>query len=697
MRALVHILHERHSPHALWWQHVKAHSGHPWNELVDRLAKLASTAGDYVPNCEPWHSWLQQPAMLTAVQWIWYLEHLRKVPHDAPLFAGSCLEHLVHPPRPCESPLHVPQPHAEEQYRTAKIALKVATINVLTLTSTGEPAKPGITRQRLLLQQFHDEACHIVALQETRHHHILDRSNDLYHILGHPAHQGQDGVQFWISKQLYLTDENVLVQRKHLKVVDSSPTHLIVLIDMLGLRLLLVTGRAPHSGHPEHQAVSFWERISATLRRFDRTWTTIFLGDTNAHLGSVTSSAVGDLAPSLENQAGTVFHMWLLEHDFFVPATFPTHHGGDHHATYVSPTGTHTSRIDYVALPCALRDAHVLSWISDNIDVSLHRPDHLPVLCKIEWSHHRPCHRRHHGLRRINIADFVHNIQDQQHLNLFYDRLPSPNWHLDPHQAALHLAEQTRSLVYQTTRCSPSWRRKFHLLDATWQLIEEKKQAFRQLRALGRCRRHTVVHALFHAWNSTVNIVQTQPLSALQQQLPTWLKLNDHAQARTEHHYKTLSNQVTFAVRQEDARYYAHLAEEAGNTYIQEGLTGLWKRLKAVLPQHRTRLAQQPCYMGDGLRMHFEELEAGDTMSQEALQKECLERNMLDIDARPSFMMLDLSELPTLAEVEELCMKQKTAKSSWSRWPAFGCLPLSSCRHSSGLAQPSPQEFPEWI
>ena len=78
MRALVHVLHERHSPGALWWQHVKAHNDHPWNELVDRLAKFASTAGDLGPNCDPWHSWLHQPEMLTPVQWIWYLEHVTR-------------------------------------------------------------------------------------------------------------------------------------------------------------------------------------------------------------------------------------------------------------------------------------------------------------------------------------------------------------------------------------------------------------------------------------------------------------------------------------------------------------------------------------------------------------------------------------------------------------------------------------------
>ena len=332
-----------------------------------------------------------------------------------------------------------------------------------------------------------------------RHQHILDRSNDLYHILGHPAQRGQDGVQLWVSKQLNLTDEQILVQRKHLKVVDSSPTHIIVMVDMCGLRLLLVTGRAPHSGHAESNSIFFWKRISAMLRRFDGNWTVLFLGDTNAHLGSITSSAVGNLAPSQENQAGAVFHEWLPEDDMYVPATFAAHHAGDIHATFTSTDGSHTLRIDYVALPRALHDAQVRSWVCDTVDVAIQRPDHVPVLCSIAWKQFRPCHRRQPGPKRINVSDFIHKIQDQNSFNFFHERLQTPCWHTDPHQAAMHLATQTWHLVHQTTvRCS-SWRRKYYLMDATWQLIETKKQAFRQLRALRRSRRHTEMHALFHA------------------------------------------------------------------------------------------------------------------------------------------------------------------------------------------------------
>ena len=66
MRSIVHVLHERHSPAALYWHHVKAHADHPWNELVDRLAKHASVMG-HIPNCEPWMTWMRKPDTFLAL------------------------------------------------------------------------------------------------------------------------------------------------------------------------------------------------------------------------------------------------------------------------------------------------------------------------------------------------------------------------------------------------------------------------------------------------------------------------------------------------------------------------------------------------------------------------------------------------------------------------------------------------------
>ena len=257
-----------------------------------------------------------------------------------------------------------------------------ATANVLTLTSHAESHTTSITRQQILMRQFHDAGCHVVGLQETRHRHLRDLSNPHYHIVGSPATaEGHDGVQIWISKTLAFYTDGPAVRKQDILVVEASSTFLIIKIKLPHWRCLLVTARAPHSGHGSHQVEQFWTTISTKIRQLSRTWPVIFVGDTNGHLGEQVTPAVGHHHPSKENTSGTAFHQWLLEQQLFVPATFPQYCAGETVHTYVSPDGDRTSRIDYIALPMQLQYDQVQTWVAEDIDITTQRIDHLPVIC----------------------------------------------------------------------------------------------------------------------------------------------------------------------------------------------------------------------------------------------------------------------------------------------------------------------------
>ena len=66
MRSLAHILEHRHGARHVQWCHVRAHSQHPWNDLVDLLAKYASMYPYLVSDCEPWIHWLDDPHVLAS-------------------------------------------------------------------------------------------------------------------------------------------------------------------------------------------------------------------------------------------------------------------------------------------------------------------------------------------------------------------------------------------------------------------------------------------------------------------------------------------------------------------------------------------------------------------------------------------------------------------------------------------------------
>ena len=152
-RSLAHILEHRHGARQLTWTHVQAHAQHPWNEMVDRIAKFASMNPQAVGTCEQWHHWLTDPSLLNAMQWIWYLETMRSgAPTAAPLH-GLFLEHSVRALVPAEEPSAVPTVQDPEIHEF-KINMKIATANVLRLSVDATTRGTSISRQQILMRQF---------------------------------------------------------------------------------------------------------------------------------------------------------------------------------------------------------------------------------------------------------------------------------------------------------------------------------------------------------------------------------------------------------------------------------------------------------------------------------------------------------------------------------------------------------------
>ena len=63
-----------------------------------------------------------------------------------------------------------------------------------------------------------------------------------------------------------------------------------------------------------------------------------FLGDTNGHLGEMTSTSVGLHGGNRENGPGHEFHNWMLEHTLFAPSTFADTHRGEQGENNTIPT-----------------------------------------------------------------------------------------------------------------------------------------------------------------------------------------------------------------------------------------------------------------------------------------------------------------------------------------------------------------------
>ena len=502
--------------------------------------------------------------------------------------------------------------------------------------------------------------------------------NDLYHIVGAPAtREGRDGVQLWISKTLPIYEGGPLIQQKDITIVEANPTALIVKLRTLHWRCLLITGRAPHSGHGLLNAEHYWHNISVKIRQLSRTWPTFFLGDTNGHLGAVTTEAIGDHHPRQENDSGTAFHQWLLEHHLFAPATFGQHHQGDTHCTFVSPDGDHSTRIDYVAVPNQLHYEELCTWVATDIDTLTQRVDHVPVLCHLTvkqfFGDAKPA-RRLGRPSQFGLGDtFGQTFQDPAMLHALHDAIQMPPWCTDPHATADTLAAQTQQAVQHLLPKVRRWPRKTHISDETWQIVQHKKSLFKQLKALKKTKATTILQAVFQAWQGR------DPSARLQ----GWLPLSDHAIAITMRSLRKTSTAVTEAIRREDGHYYSALAQQAAHTYTVEGLTALWKCIKAVLPKNRICRSIQRFDLGDEMLQHFEQLEAGTTRPTLQNRQRCLSRNHANLHRQPDVLTIDLEELPTLAETEDLCLRQRPNKA-----PGPDGLSSNACRYGAVALSP---------
>jgi len=248
-----------------------------------------------------------------------------------------------------------------------------------------------------------------------------------------------------------------------------------------------------------------------------------------------------------------------------------------------------------------------------------------------------------------------------------------PSWSADPHYTADVLAEQTQQAIQRLAPSSRWHPRKTHISDVTWQLVDRKKFLFKQLKALRKTRTITILQAVFHAWRGRNSALA----------LHGWIPLSDHAIATTMSSLRQLSVAVTDAIRKEDERYYTTLAQQAAHTYTVEGLTALWRRIKAVLPKNRVRRSVQRFDLGDQLLHHFEQLEAGTTRTTFDNRHRCFTRNSANIHRHPLVTTIDLVELPTLAETEDLCLRQRPNKA-----PGPDGLSSNVCRYGASALSP---------
>ena len=640
IRSLCHWMQARFGDDVFEWSHIKAHSGHPWNEAADALSWAA--VAQWVP-VQPLLERLPDLLLVEhhpgAHEWLWLLEQALQSRPGAPRVDLSgfhfCLDQpFARLPNAEDHPLQQRQQNAVAGPRASSVfTLRCCTANVLTLQSRGLGA-----RAEHLAEQFLRAEIHCVGLQETRSHLAGHHSFNEFHVLSAPSAKGVGGIQFWIRRTWPTEHGTLQVQPSDLRILASTSRRLIVCLRHPDLHLLFVVCHAPSDGDITSYD-DYWQITSRSIPAAYKNWRQIYLADANARVGEITSDYIGGFGAMEENPAGSCFHQWLTTQSLVAPQTFEAHHQGSHF-TWTHADGEHRARLDYILVDSDLYSKDIRTWVSQDVDLSLDRADHQCVCADIPvriWPR-RLARKPPIGTPPSTSANLPGAIP----------------WSADIHS---HAAQVQHWLASQTPSKTLAQPRKKHLSVATWQAVQCKKYHFKRYSWCKKDFAKQTLAAVFHAWRNP----SAFPISAPSPSV--WRKLCDHSIAFHAAMAQRFSRQVTRGVRADDKAFYEGLAQRQGAIAADEGLPSFWKSIKPLLPKSRKKQRSNIRCTGpepSELCTHYNQLEAGFQCDYSSLLLQCFHRQKQAVSEAP--LQMALTDLPSRQEVERAGHRQKKGR-----------------------------------
>lgn len=323
-RDLLYWIHER-IGQPCSWHHVKAHSGNPWNEAVDTVAKLICDGNLQAPQCEDlWNEVTQNGTQNWTWSWLWFFERIK---HESDTNLQFCNTDLLLRLPPHDSDAlrslsfckfdGVPPQHCQHDDSVgAFVKLKLASINVLTLFA-GTDNRIGSgnyisARMEAIAKQCYEQGLDVIGIQETRHKADHYFNLEKFHVLsGAATPKRTGGTQCWISKEAF----GLHIETTHLHTRYATDRILIAEIKHPRLHVGVAVLHAP-SADGQEDLQEWWQsvdRLLAPLKHLP-----IFaLMDANSRVGSIVSRHIGSHAAVEENDSGDLLHQWLARHSLY--------------------------------------------------------------------------------------------------------------------------------------------------------------------------------------------------------------------------------------------------------------------------------------------------------------------------------------------------------------------------------------------
>ena len=461
-------------------QEVRGHTGDPWNELADRLAKFAPRLNP-IYGTFPTHVTRQLAVSKLLREWLWWGN---AYPHHKAAFPIECQDGEWGI-TPCKA--HISDSLIEEcpqDEQAFQLGCSIASINVCSAREKERTSsKTKGARATRLDQQLHAEKIAIAGLQETRmpqgqrttQHYSVFASGCLQ--CGKSVHFG---TEIWVSKVIAVaSDKNgqpVYLGKERPTVLHADPRRLVLRFDGV-IKLTIIAAHAPclSEHNPIDEVEVWWQQFAQICQDIDVNGGVVCCIDANAPLASHGTSLYGMAGAERSNRQTRWFQAFLDSTRFAVPATLGCHVGDQY--TWVHPKGAKLRR-DYVLIHETWLPMVQRSRTIQGFDTGLFHVDHAPAVIDMG------------GLavgkprsRQLIDGALMHNEDCRQRFQDALHTLPMPIWSLNVDQHGDLVQTNVMQIARQVFRPRrKKQRERPQLQESTINFIYFKRQVLQMIR-----------------------------------------------------------------------------------------------------------------------------------------------------------------------------------------------------------------------
>ena len=607
---------------------VRGHTGDPWNELADRLAKYALALGSN-HGTFPVHLARRLASSKLLREWLWWGS--ATATHKA-AFPVECQEGQwgITPCNDRMSETLLAPPVLEDH--AFQIGLSVASINVCSARDKERASnKTRGARAARLDQQLHADHIVIAGLQETRMPQG-QRTTQHYSVFASGCQQCGKSVHFgteiWVSKAIAVaTDQDgqpVYLGRERPTVLHADPRRLILRFHG-SFKATIIAAHAPclseHNSADEVEA--WWQQFLRICQDVDVSTGVICCIDANAPLASHSTCLYGLAGAERTNKQTRWFQAFLDSARFAVPATLGCHVGDQH--TWIHPKGAKLRR-DYVLISEKWLPLVSCSRTIQGFDTGLFHVDHAPAVLDIAGVIFGPPKGKH-----LIDVELVQSALHQQRFQEALHTLPMPTWSLNVDQHGDIVQTQVMQIAQQVFQPSRKRQRERpQLQEATINFIQFKRQVLQMIRGAA----HDEAGSLVEQLRSIEKEVRKQVQKDQQQWYDDW-------------------------VRGIQASGEVHDHKQVFRKLIRLGRKRSGMPAQRPLPMLKTtdgRMAKDFPEVQEIFCQQFAELEAGIKVSATALEE-------LNVVPPPLLQSeLDVDFIPSLWQLQRTLMRFKSGK-----------------------------------